>query len=120
MHGFGATKRWRVGGGAPRGNPLRAFRRRVRRRGARVRDPRLFCARLRLDVEVVEDLDVVAQKSDRAEDDVGRLLPRDVEKTRADVGPEPRIAGHTWPVVNDTTWHLETGASHPGVLRLAH
>src|SRR5260370_27623862 len=50
--------------GAARGhrrNRLRELRRRVQRRGARVREPRLFCARLRLAVQVLHDLHLVPQ-----------------------------------------------------------
>src|SRR5579859_6170388 len=76
-----------------RSDRVSELRRRVERNGARVGEARFLGVRLRFDVEVVENLDVVAEKSDGAEDQVVRFSPRHVGDALDDGRAEPRIGG---------------------------
>ena len=68
-----------------------------------------------LDVEVVEDLDVVAQKTDRAEDDVRCVLVCDVAKALADVGAEPWVGRRALALVDDAPGVGDCGARGDGL-----
>jgi hypothetical protein len=72
----------------------RVDERRVRVHGARAREAEAERGGRppRLDVEVVEHLDVVADEADRRDDDLARAVRRERAERVVHVGLEPRIA----------------------------
>src|SRR5882724_1313412 len=82
----------------------------VERAGAAKSDPRRGRPRLGFDVQVEEDLDMVAQKADRAEDDIASAVAGGVEQTLAEGGTEPRLRARALALKDDAPGPIELRA----------
>src|SRR5262245_13622905 len=80
-----------------------------RRGGAGELEPQVSGAIACGDVEIVEDLDVVADEADRRHDDLGRAGLRLLAERVEDVGLEPALLGRSTAALVD-----EPEARHPG------